>query len=208
MKILVVPFVQGILGQSAVVSSYVKNHQRKMGMVEKGVVPSDSTGYGPIRLSWIQDENVYKATWKSGLTNSVTTLSKIGHDKFLVSRASPCTESSSFIFKDKESAIKAFFYNTDLHRTQDHHSEEARTWMAEHFKRAEGLKSIQFNSKKMIRAQRNFDKLIKVGRNREHVAKLIGIDINGDKIRIRIQDPVTKRFGKERTVSSHRAWYE
>lgn len=209
MQILIVPFLNGVLGhESTSVSSYVKNHQRKKEQVRKGVVPVDKDSFGSISLEWMQNESVYKITWKSKLTNSVTTLNKLGPDKFLVGRTSPDTESISFMFKDKEPAIKAFFYNTDLYRTQDRAAEEARSWCAGHFKRAEGLVSLKFNPKKMLKAQRRFDKIIKVGRDREYTAKLLGVDINGDRVRVRLFDEATNTYGKERTVSATRAWYD
>lgn len=211
MQILIVSLINGLSSKSAIPrkkSSYVASQARKLDLQRKGVVPVDGDNFGSISVNWSQDSQVYKITWKSKLTNSVTTLNKLGPDKFLVGRTSPETESVSFMFKDKEPAIKAFFYNTDLFRTMDSAAENARTWCAGHFKRAEGLQSLKFNPKAMLKAQRRFDKIIKVGREREHTAKLLGVDINGEKVRIKLFDSKTNTYGKERTVSSRLAWFE
>lgn len=208
MQILIVPFMAGLLGHSAVTSSYVKNHLRKQQNAKKGIVPVDKDSFGSISVDWVQSDNIYTATWKSKLTNSVTTLNKLGPDKFLVGRTAPDAEAVNFMFKDKEPAIKAFFYNTDLFRTRDSSADQARAWFAEHFKRAEGLVSLTFNPKKMLKAQRNFNKIIKVGRDRQHTAKLLGVDINGDYVRVRLFDEETNTYGKERKIHATRAWYD
>jgi hypothetical protein len=192
------------------VSSFIANIDKKQRNARKGVVPVDRNQIGNIELNWIQDDtnNLYRCVWKSRLNNSTTTLSRLGVGKYLVSRTAPKMEPIGFMFSDKEPAIRAFFYNTDLFRIKDDIAKEARKWCADHIKRAEGLKNLYFNPKRNGNAQRNFNRIIKVGKNKQHTARLLGVDYTGTKVRVRIEDPETNTLGKEVVVNADAAWYD
>jgi hypothetical protein len=191
-------------------SGYVINHRRKLAQKKGGVIPQEVHNSGNVTLSWVHDDEsrLYRCIWKSKMSNSVTTINRLAHDRYLVSRTAPNMEPQSFVFADKEPAIRAFFINTDLYRISDAQSEDARKWCADHLKRAEGLKSIFFNAKKTKAAQSNFNKDILIGPNKEHRGRLIAVDYSGKKIKVKILNPDTKQYGKARTISADLAWFE
>lgn len=192
------------------VASFVKGYENKHKNARKGIVPIDKNQIGNIELSWIQDQevNLYRCIWRSRLNNSTTTLSRLGIGKYLVSRTAPNMEPLGFMFSDKEPAIRAYFYNTDLFRIDDDTAKNARKWCAEHIKRAEGLKHLYFNPSRTGNAQRHLNRIIKVGKNRQHTARLLGVDFTGTKVRVRIENTETKTLGKEVVVDADMAWYD
>lgn len=191
-------------------SSFVKNFARKNEQRLTGSIPIDTQMYGNIQLSWVYDSEskLYRCIWKSRLSNSVTTINRLGLDKYLVSRTAPNMEAQSYMFADKEPAIRAFFVNTDIYRLPDKQCDEARKWCSTHLKNAEGLKSIYFNAKTTKAAQSRFNKTVLVGSNKQFEGKLLAVDFTGKKVKVQLLDPKTKKFGTTKTVSSDIVWYE
>lgn len=191
-------------------SSFVKNFARKNEQRLTGAIPIDTQMYGNIQLSWVYDSDskLYRCIWKSRLSNSVTTINRLGSDKYLVSRTAPNMEAQSYMFADKEPAIRAFFVNTDIYRLPDKQCDEGRKWCSTHLKNAEGLKSIYFNAKTTKAAQSCFNKTVLVGNNKQFEGKLLAVDFTGKKVKVQLLDPKTKKFGTTKTVSSDIVWYE
>ena len=160
--------IEGLIALSEK-SSFVKTFNKKLSQRKGGAIPIDNTQIGHIILNWIyeEDSKLYRCIWKSRFTNSVTTLSRLGIGRYMVSRSSPrLAEPSAYMFADKEPAIQAFFCNLDLQRIKDSDAADSRKWCAEHLKRAEGLKSLMFNPRKTKGAQTSFNKTILIGKNK------------------------------------------
>lgn len=198
-------------------SSYVKTFGRKKAQRDGSPIPIDNTQFGNVSLSWLLESNdtgsgtnkLYRLTYKSKLSNSVTTLNRLGSSRYMVTRSSPkLAEPMSYMFEDKEPAIQAFLCNLDIYRIPDDFVKQAREWCTDHIKRAENLKSIYFNPKKTRSAQSNFNRTILIGPKKQHQGMLIGVDFSGKKIKVRIEDPTTKKLGPERTISAEHAWFE
>jgi hypothetical protein len=192
-------------------SSYVATQARKKMQAARGIIPQDTDNFGSIKVIWIQDadnKNIYRMEWKSKLTNSVTNLSKLGNSKFLVSRVSPTTDANNFMFQDKEPAVAAFFYNTDLFRTNDANANAARRWCAQHLKRAEGIKSIKFNPRKHKNTQSMFDRIVTIGEDQKQKARIVGIDFSGRNVHVKIYNENTKKYDIHTTLTSDQVWLD
>lgn len=203
--------LMGLDSLSAPRSSYIKTFNKKLAQKNGAVIPIDNTQMGNVLLSWQYEEStrLYRCTWKSRLSNSVTVINRLGIDKYLVSRTSPrMSQPMSYVFNDKEPAIQAFFCNLDLFRITDDLAKDARSWCGDHIKRAEGLKSIYFNPKKTKKQQTSFNKTILIGNNKQHQGILVGIDFTGKKVRVRVEDPNTGKLGPEKTITADLAWLE
>jgi len=202
--------IEGLIALSEK-SSFVKTFNKKFSQRQGGAIPIDNTQIGHIILNWVyeEDSKLYRCIWKSRFTNSVTTLSRLGVGRYMVSRSSPrLAEPSAYMFADKEPAIQAFFCNLDLQRISDKDAADSRKWCAEHLKRAEGLKSLMFNPRKTKGAQTSFNKTILIGKRKQHQGVLLGVEPFGNKVKVRIEDPDTKKLGPERVISAENAWLE